>query len=85
MCTLFRSCFFPYIPETTWQSKRDHYLQAAAGAVLGDDADVGGVDASADEPGEMVELNVSHLKASTQTHRGPSAQRSERHIPRPRG
>lgn len=38
------------------------HLQAAPGAVLRHDADVGGVDTCADEPGQVVELDVSHLK-----------------------
>lgn len=46
---------------------RGRYLQAAAGAVLRYDTDVGRVDARPDEPGEVVELNVSHLKITTQT------------------
>lgn len=44
-----------------------HYLQAASGTVLRYDADVGRVDAGSDEPGEMVELDVSHLKITAQT------------------
>lgn len=39
------------------------HLQAAPGAVLRHDADVGGVDAGADEPGQVVELDVSHLES----------------------
>lgn len=39
------------------------HLQAAPGAVLRHDADVGGVDACADEPGQVVELDVSHLES----------------------
>lgn len=47
------------------KAMRSH-LQAASGAVLRHDADVGGVDAGADEPGQMVELDVSHLKKQAQ-------------------
>lgn len=46
-----------------------HYLQAASGTVLRYDADVGRVDAGSDEPGQVVELDVSHLKITTQTRR----------------
>lgn len=38
------------------------HLQAASGAVLRHNADVGGVDAGADEPGEVIELDISHLE-----------------------
>ena len=41
-----------------------YYLQAASGTVLCYDADVGGVNAGSDEPCEMVDLNVSHLKTT---------------------
>lgn len=37
------------------------YLQTASGAVLCDDAAVGGVDARSNEPGQVFVLDVSHL------------------------
>lgn len=38
------------------------YLQAASGAVLCDDAHVGRVHAGADEAGQVLVLNVTHLQ-----------------------
>lgn len=54
-------CAWFLLPQPGTELTGPH-LQAAPGAVLRHDADVGGVDAGADEPGQVVELDVSHLK-----------------------
>lgn len=40
------------------------YLEAPAWAVLGQDADVGGVSAGTDEAGQMLVLDIPHLRGS---------------------
>lgn len=46
----------------TYSSSSSVYLQTSSGAVLGDDADVGGVNTGSDEAGQVVELDVAHLE-----------------------
>lgn len=58
-------CFAPGFWPVAGVEPTGPHLQAAPGAVLRHDADVGGVDAGANEPGQVVELDVSHLKIST--------------------
>lgn len=48
------------------------YLQAASGAILCDDAHVRGVNAAADETGQVFILNVSHLEGKEAAGSNPT-------------
>ena len=54
-------------PRHQQQQNPGSHLQTPPWTVLGDDADVGRVDAGSDEPRQVVELNVAHLKITTNT------------------
>lgn len=51
--------------QWAWPAAGEPYLQAASGTVLRDDVHVGGVDAAADEAGQVLILDVSHLRPQT--------------------
>ena len=54
-------------PNQEIKQNSGSHLQTSPWTVLGDDADVGRVDAGSDEPRQVVELNVAHLKITTNT------------------